>query len=75
MENGRYEVSWPWRPGQKELPNNEVQMNKELAYGRFKTFERRFEKDKRFAKKYQEIMSQQLTDGIVEKSVVNDKAL
>ncbi len=50
-------------------------MNKELAFGRFKTFEKRFIKDKDYSQKYHDIMANQYLENMIEKTEVDDKRL
>ena len=60
--DGRYQVSWPWRKDDPNLPDNY-----ELSLGRLKTLIRRFHSDKDLLKKYNDIIMEQLKKGIIEK--------
>ena len=60
---GRYEVGIPWIPGNTVTENNEVQSRKRL-----KNIERKLEKDPTLKETYQEIVTDQLNQGIIEKA-------
>ncbi|XP_056016812.1 uncharacterized protein LOC130053511 [Ostrea edulis] len=62
MENNRYHVTWPWKSSCPELPEN-----RELAYGRFKSLVHKMQSKPAFLQKYDEIIQDQCTKGIIEK--------
>ena len=60
--NGRYYVSWPWKPDQQEnLPENF-----ELANGRLKSLVKRLTKTPEVMEKYHDTILQQLKMGVIE---------
>jgi len=62
LKDGKYEVGWPWRPGQKEnLPTNFS-----LSYSRLKSLSAKFLADSQLAERYQEVILDQLAKGIIE---------
>ncbi|XP_056016952.1 uncharacterized protein LOC125656535 [Ostrea edulis] len=62
MGNNRYHVTWPWKSSCPELPEN-----RELAYGRFKSLVHKMQSKPDFLQKYDEIIQDQCTKGIIEK--------
>jgi len=62
--DGRYHVSWPWRPGHPPLPDN---FN--LAYSRLHSLVNRLKCDPKLFTDYQQIFDDQLTSGIVELAI------
>ena len=60
---GRYEVGIPWIPSNTVTDSNEVQSRKRL-----KNIERKLEKDPALKETYQEIVTDQLSQGIIEKA-------
>eukprot|EP00794_Sanderia_malayensis_P008645 gene8645-biopygen6924 len=60
-EDGRYETSLPWKPGHPNLPTN-----KKLALGRLNSLLRRLDKNPELFKAYDEIINNQLKEGIIE---------
>ena len=60
---GRYELGIPWIPGNAVTESNEVQNRKRL-----KNIERKLEKDPALKETYQEIVTDQLNQGIIEKA-------
>ena len=60
--NGRYNVAWPWKEGEVELPENHG-----LALGRLKSLVNRLESNPALAKQYGDIVDDQLNKGIIEK--------
>ena len=61
-EEGRYHVTWPWKEGDYNLPENY-----ELAYGRLKSITRKLGEDSKLMMQYNDIITDQLNKGIVEK--------
>ena len=59
--NGRYQVRWPWKAFPPDLPNNFA-----LALGRLRTLGRRLDKDPQLFSRYDDIIQQQLQNGIIE---------
>ena len=59
--NGRYAVTWPWKNGDINLPDNYG-----LAMGRFRSLAKRFEKDPELLGKYATIINEQIQKGIIE---------
>ena len=62
LVDGRYEVSWPWKYENPELPDN-----REFAYGRLKSCVRRLQGHSELLKKYDMVIKEQLEKGIIEK--------
>ena len=62
FENGRYNVSWPWKPD-RELPDNYM-----LAKGRLTSLIRRLRRDPDMLKRYDDVIQDQLTKGIIEEA-------
>jgi len=62
FHDGRYQVTWPWKDENPELPSN-----KELAYGRLKSSITRMKKNPEILGKYDNIIQEQLKNGIIEK--------
>ncbi|XP_071150567.1 uncharacterized protein [Mytilus edulis] len=62
MENGRYQVAWPWKEKLPELPEN-----RELAYGRLKSLFQKMKNNPDLLNKYDEIIQDQCKKGIIEK--------
>ena len=62
FENGRYNVSWPWKPD-RELPDNYM-----LAKGRLTSLIRRLRRDPDMLKRYDDVLQDQLTKGIIEEA-------
>ncbi|CAG2200281.1 unnamed protein product [Mytilus edulis] len=54
MENGRYQVAWPWKEKLPELPEN-----RELAYGRLKSLFQKMKNNPDLLNKYDEIIQDQ----------------
>ena len=61
-EDRRYQNSWPWRAQNHNLPEND-----ELSLGRLTTQMKRFEKDRDLLQRYNEIIKDQLSKGVIEK--------
>ena len=66
FENGRYYIKWPWKYDSFDLPEN-----LDIAIGRIKSLARRFNRDKSVLMKYDEVISSQITQGIIEKITIN----
>lgn len=62
MVNGRYEVTWPWKSDDRDLPDNYP-----LALGRLKSLSRRFQADRALLTAYDSILQNQLKNGIIER--------
>ncbi|CAG2201796.1 unnamed protein product [Mytilus edulis] len=62
IENGRYQVAWPWKEKLPELPEN-----RELAYGRLKSLFQKMKNNPDLLNKYDEIIQDQCKKGIIEK--------
>ena len=62
FENGRYEVTWPWKEDFPDLPRN-----KELAYGRLKSSVKRMANRPDVLQKYDSIIREQLSKGVIER--------
>ncbi|XP_045205909.2 uncharacterized protein LOC123558098 [Mercenaria mercenaria] len=58
----RYFVTWPWRDGDPNVPNN-----RQLALGRLKSLVSRLESKPDVLKKYDNVIREQLEKGIIEK--------
>ncbi|XP_060588499.1 uncharacterized protein LOC132743919 [Ruditapes philippinarum] len=65
FENGRYQVTWPWKELSPNLP-----ANRELAYGRLKSCLKKMRNKPEILEKYDSIIQDQLKKGVIEK--VND---
>jgi hypothetical protein len=63
VRNGRYYVSWPWRPGHPPLPDNFS-----IAFSRLSSLANRLKNDPFLRNSYQEIINEQLQKGIIEPS-------
>lgn len=61
-ESGRYTVTWPWKNGKPDLPENRA-----LAVGRLKSLLRRMKDNPDLIQKYDDIIRDQLKQGIIEK--------
>ena len=68
FENGRYYVRWPWRYDCLDLPEN-----LDVAIGRLKSLAKRFQRDKDLLVKYDDVITNQVKQGIIEKVVVDTK--
>ena len=66
FENSRYYIKWPWKYDSFDLPEN-----LDIAIGRIKSLARRFNRDKSLLMKYDEVISSQITQGIIEKVTIN----
>ncbi|CAC5354890.1 unnamed protein product [Mytilus coruscus] len=62
MENGRYQVAWPWKEKLQELPDN-----REFAYERLKSIIQKMKNNPDLLSKYDEIIQDQCRKGIIEK--------
>jgi len=62
FENGRYSVKWPWKSRNEELPEN-----RELAHGLLKSTLTRLRGNPNMFKKYNEVIEEQLSKGVIEK--------
>ena len=63
MENDRYQVTWLWIEKFPELPEN-----RELAYGRLKSFIYQLQRNPNLLHKYDDIIPDQCKRGIIEKN-------
>lgn len=61
-DSGRYTVTWPWRNGKPDLPENHA-----LAVGRLKSLLRRMKDNPDLIQKCDDIIRDQLKQGIIEK--------
>ena len=62
-EDRRYQVSWPWR-----TQNQNLSEKYELSLGSLKTQMKGFEKDRDLRQRYDEIIKDQLSKGVIEKA-------
>ena len=62
FKDGRYEVTWPWKDKEVELPSN-----KQLAYGRLKSCVKKLKNRPELLKKYDSIIQDQLEKGVIER--------
>ena len=62
FEQGRYTVSWSWKEDQPNLPENRT-----LALGRLKSLVSRMKSNPELIQKYDDIITDQLNKGIIEK--------
>ncbi|XP_057305140.1 uncharacterized protein LOC130642082 [Hydractinia symbiolongicarpus] len=63
MENGRYQVSWPWKEDEPNLPDNY-----ELCNGRLKSLYKRLCEKPRLLKKYDKTIKEQLERSVIERA-------
>lgn len=61
-ENGRYQVTWPWKDKDPDLP-----VNRELAMGRLKSALSKMRNKPQLLKVYDTIIQDQLEKGVIEK--------
>lgn len=61
FEDGRYQVTWPWKEDMPDLP-----MNRELALGRTKSSVARMKNKLEMMKAYDTVVKYQLGKGIIE---------
>ncbi|XP_060582451.1 uncharacterized protein LOC132738860 [Ruditapes philippinarum] len=62
FENGRYHVTWPCKEERKEL----LSVNKELSFGRLKSYVKRLRNKPELFEKYYSVIQEQLSKGIIE---------
>ncbi|XP_060601699.1 uncharacterized protein LOC132754961 [Ruditapes philippinarum] len=62
FQNDRYQVTWPWREEEFDLP-----VNRQLAMGRLKSAVSRLSDKPKLMEKYNKILADQLNQGIIEK--------
>lgn len=62
FSEGRYHVTWPWKD---EEPN--LQINRELAYGRLKSVLSKLQRKPELMKMYSNVIEDQINKGIIEK--------
>ena len=62
FENGRYQVTWPWREECPDLPSNH-----ELAMGRLRSFVSKIKRQPELMKKYNSIIREQVDRDVIEK--------
>ncbi|XP_060575739.1 uncharacterized protein LOC132733143 [Ruditapes philippinarum] len=62
FEDGRYQVTWPWKEEHPDLP-----VNRELAYGRLKSCINKLKNKPDVMEKYNSVIQDQIDKGIVEK--------
>ena len=65
--DGRYHVSWPWKTNNVELPDNY-----QLSCGRLQSVLKWLKKSPEILKKYNDVIEDQLSKGIVEKAPTLD---
>ena len=63
QEDGRYEVNFPWIPGRKPCSTNEVQSRKRLL-----NINRKLIQNHELKEEYDNIIKEQLSEGIVEEA-------
>lgn len=68
FENGMYQVTWPWKEESPDLPPN-----RELAISRLKQNVARMTNKPDVLKKYNEVIQEQLSKGVIEKVDQKDK--
>ena len=62
FENRRYQVTWPWKSGCEDLPDNY-----RVAVIRLRSLLWRFQVDKKLLQNYEDIIQQQLSQNTIEK--------
>ncbi|XP_052760015.1 uncharacterized protein LOC128202884 [Mya arenaria] len=62
FQDGRYQVTWPWKNEIQELPKN-----RELAYGRLKSCVKKLKGKPDFLQKYNSVIQDQFQKGIIKK--------
>ncbi|XP_052784398.1 uncharacterized protein LOC128220159 [Mya arenaria] len=68
FDDGRYQVTWPWREEDFELPSN-----RQLALGRLRSTVARMCKIPELFKKYNTVIEDQLEKGVIEKVNFGDQ--
>ncbi|XP_052764085.1 uncharacterized protein LOC128206006 [Mya arenaria] len=68
FDDGRYQVTWPWREEDFELPSN-----RQLALGRLRSTVARMCKRPELFKKYNTVIEDQLEKGVIEKVNFGDQ--
>ena len=63
MEDGRYQVSWPWKEDEPNLPDNY-----ELCNGRLKSLYKRLSEKPQLLNRYDETIKEQLAKNVIEKA-------
>ena len=61
-ENGRYQVTWPWKDDTSELMEN-----RGLAFGRLKSLVNKIQKQPDLMQRYNDVIQDQLDKGIIER--------
>lgn len=67
FQDGRYQVTWPWKEDEPDLP-----LNRSLALGRLKSCIDRLKKRPLLLKRYDSVIQDQLKKGIIEKVTEKD---
>ena len=62
FENGRYQVTWPWKERYPDLPTNHA-----LAMGRLRSFVSKIKRQTELMQKYDNIIQEQVDRGVIEK--------
>ena len=70
LRENRYRVKWPWKLSRFDLPSNF-----DLCLTRLKSLVKQLQKDKELFMKYDEIIHNQLNDGIIEEEDVSNEYL
>ena len=68
FQRGRYYVRWPWKYDYLDLPDN-----LDVALGRMRSLAKRLRRDNKLLAKYDDVISSQVKQGIIEKVVVDKK--
>ena len=64
FRDGRYRVQWPWKCENADLPENF-----DVVMSRFKSLERRLQRNKDLLRKYDDVIQNQVKQGIIESVV------
>ena len=67
FDGERYQIAWPWKDCQSELPDNY-----DVALERMKSLSRRLQSNRNLLQQYNDILQSQLEQGIVEKVLEAD---
>ena len=68
FQKGRYYVRWPWKYDYLDLPEN-----LDVALGRMRSLAKRLRRDNELLAKYDDVISNQVKQGIIEKVIVDKK--
>ena len=67
-QDGRYQVTWPWREEEPDIPDNY-----ELCKGRLRSLYKRLSEEPEILKRYDEIIKDQLNKDIIERAPIGNE--